>query len=144
MALLDSQTFAKMESMLYQQKHVDKKIALRREELLTPHKGGDANRGYRSKGATSDPIAIPVARVESDPVIDELRRQKAAVDRTLDYFKLDAPEKHRLIIMRYYSEWSPRTIQRKLNIGQTTFQTWRLEVLNYLHKACIDGRLLDL
>jgi RinA family phage transcriptional activator len=143
-AILDSDTFRQMENMLYQHKHIDNHIAMRRESLLIPHRGGDANRGFRSEGSVNDPVGDPVVRIELDPYLNELKRQKEAVERTMRFFKDNDSEKYQLVIMRYFRDWSAWTIKKKLGISQTTYQTWRLEVLNYLHKACIDGRLLSL
>ena len=144
MALLDTDTFQKMEAMLFQQKHIDNHIAMRRDLLLTPHRGHDANRGFRSEGAIADPVGDPVVRIETDPYLTELRLQKEAVAKTVEFFKNESPEKHQLIVMRYYRCWAPETIQKKLGISHSTFKNWRLEILNFLHKACIDGRLLSL
>lgn len=143
MALLDIETFQKLEGLLYQYKHIDQLISDRREELLTPHKGHDANKGFRSIGSTGDPVGDPVARIESDEVMMILRVKKSTVSRTVDFFKLTDPHKFQLIQMRYFRSWTPQTIQEKLSISQSTYQNWRLEVLNYLHKACISNGLMD-
>lgn len=143
MALLDAETFQKLESLLYQHKHIERLISDRREELLIQHKGNDVNRGYRAIGATADPVGSSVARVESDDALMIMRVKKSTVARTLDYFKLTDPHKYQLIQMRYCRNWAPQTIQKKLSISQSTYQNWRLEVLNYLHKACISNGLME-
>lgn len=133
--MIDGSTRRELERILCEHKHIDYNIKQRRDEVLTPWKEEDENKGIK----TSLPSRVTenkALKLEEDKCYQELLKEKKIVQELFNYYKNDNLMRD-ILILKYNKQNSRGEIISKLSIEERAYHRWINEALEQLYRYYI-------